>query len=75
MLKLQGWLLSLLVLAFTVTPVMAGDNDTKTENETTANTISTGGSPAAATPALTPGDASVKALLGLLVSKGVLNAE
>jgi hypothetical protein len=75
MLKLKGWLLSLLVLAITAVPVMAENNDTKTENNNAANTTSTGGIPTAASPALTAGDASVKALLGLLVSKGVLNAD
>ena len=45
MLKLKGWLLSLLVLALTAAPVMAGNNDAKTETENTANTTATEGSP------------------------------
>ncbi len=79
MLKLKGWLLSLLVLAITAVPVMAGNNDAKTEN-TNANTTSTEGGPAGA-PTPSPslgssvapaGDANVTALLGVLVMKGVL---
>ncbi len=76
--KLKGWLLSLLVLAVTAVPVMAGNNDAKTENANGANT--TEGSPAGA-PTPSPslgssvapaGDANVTALLGVLVMKGVL---
>lgn len=73
--KLKGWLLSLLVLAVTAVPVMAGNNDAKTEADTSANTTSTGGNSTAVAPTQTAGDTSVRALLGLLVSKGVLNAE
>ena len=77
MLKLKSWLSSLLVLAITAVPVMAGSNDAKTTNENAANATSAEASPAAASPSLTstPGDANVTALLGVLVSKGVLNAE
>ena len=71
--KFKGWLLILLVLAITAVPVMAGNNDANTE--TSANTTSTGGSSAAPSPSPSAGDANVRALLGLLVSKGVLNAE
>jgi hypothetical protein len=73
MLKLKNCLLGLLVLALSALPVMAGDSDKKTENDNTANTASSVANSTA--PALSTGDASVKALLGLLVSKGVLNAE
>lgn len=78
MLKLKSWLSSLLVLAITAVPVMAGSNDAKTTNENAANATSAEGSPAAASPGLTSttgGDANITALLGVLVSKGVLNAE
>jgi hypothetical protein len=78
MLKLKSWLSSLLVLAITAVPVMAGSNDAKTTNENAANATSAEGSPAAASPSLastTGGDANITALLGVLVSKGVLNAE
>ncbi|HKM46062.1 MAG TPA: hypothetical protein VJX69_00655 [Terriglobales bacterium] len=75
MLKLKGWLLSLLVLALTAVPVMAGNNDAKTESENTANTTATEGSPSPS-PSLgsstATGDANVTALLGVLVMKGVL---
>ena len=77
MLKLKACLLSLLLLAITAVSVMAEDNDAKTENENAANTTSTEGSPTTAGSSLTSnaGDASVRALLGVLVSKGVLTAE
>lgn len=81
MLKLKGWMLCLLVLALTAVPVMAGNNDAKTETENTANTTATEGSPTVGSPSpslgpsATTGDASVMALLGVLVTKGVLNAE
>ncbi len=75
MLKWKGWLLSLLVLALTAAPVMAGNNDAKTETENTANTTATEGSPSPS-PSLgsstATGDANVTALLGVLVMKGVL---
>ncbi len=78
MLKLKGWLLSLLVLALTAAPVMAGNNDAKTETENTANTAATEGSPTIGSPSpslgssATAGDANITALLGVLVMKGVL---
>jgi hypothetical protein len=80
MLNLKKWFSSLLVLAITTVPVMAGNNDAKTESENTANTATEGGpnvgspSPSLGSSATT-GDASVTALLGVLVTKGVLNAE
>src|SRR5208282_4597105 len=78
MLKLKSWLLSLLVMAITAVPVMAGNNDAKTENGNAANTTSAEASPAAASPSPSPSltattaDSNVTALLGVLVMKGVL---
>ena len=76
MLTLKQLLSSLLVLAITASPVMAGSNDAKTasENTATANTTSAEATPAAASPSLTSPavDANVTALLGVLVMKGVL---
>ena len=78
MLKLKVWLLSLLVLALTAAPAMAGNNDARTENANAANTTSTEGSPTAVSPAVglvlapSSGDANVTALLGVLVMKGVM---
>ncbi|MFZ1998586.1 MAG: hypothetical protein WBV26_19555 [Candidatus Sulfotelmatobacter sp.] len=74
MLTLKQLLSSLLVLAITASPVMAGSNDAKTASENTANTATAEATPAAASPSLTSpaGDANVMALLGVLVMKGVL---
>jgi hypothetical protein len=84
MLKLRSWFLSLLVLAITAAPVMAGNKDAKTGNENAANTSSAEASPTAANPdpspspsvglglAPTASNANVTALLGVLVMKGVL---
>jgi len=73
MLNVKVWMSSLLVLAITALPVMAGSNDAKAakENSTSAGAEAT---PAAASPnlATTPGDAKVTALLGVLVMKGIL---
>jgi hypothetical protein len=79
---LRKWISSVLVLAITAVPVMAGSNDGKTGNEgktatakeSSTNATSGEAAPAAANPNLTttPGDANVTALLGLLVMKGVL---
>src|ERR1700691_3589510 len=73
MLNVKVWMSSLLVLAITALPVMAGSNDAKAakENSTSAGAEAT---PAATSPnlATTPGDAKVTALLGVLVMKGVL---
>src|SRR5260370_27077418 len=74
--KLRTWLFSLLVLAITAVPVLAGNNEAKPESNTTAAPAS----PANSTPspsvglgmAATAGDANVTALLGVLVMKGVL---
>ena len=64
---------SLLLLAVTALPVMAGSSEAKPAN-TAANTSSAEPSPAAASPSLTvtASDANVTALLGVLVMKGVL---
>ncbi|MGA7931583.1 MAG: hypothetical protein WCA20_37000 [Candidatus Sulfotelmatobacter sp.] len=73
MLNLKVWMSSLLVLAITALPVMAGSNDAKTAKESSTN-ASAEATPAAASPNLTatPGEANVMALLGVLVMKGVL---
>jgi hypothetical protein len=77
MLNVKWWLLRLLVLALTAVPVMAENNDAKTENANATTASSTEGNSNAAGPNLASpaGDASVRALLSVLVSKGVLNAE
>ena len=74
MLKLKKWMWTLLTLAITAVPVMAGSNDAKTAKEDAANTTSAEPAPAAPSPNLAPtaGDANVNALLGVLVRKGVL---
>ncbi|MGO9167662.1 MAG: hypothetical protein ACLP56_12405 [Candidatus Sulfotelmatobacter sp.] len=74
MFKLKIWLSSLIVLAITAVPVMAGSNDAKAATENSTNATSAEATPAAASPSLatTPGDANVTALLGVLVMKGVL---
>ena len=71
---LKMWLSSLLVLAITAVPVMAGSNDAKAAKDNSTNATTTEAAPVAAGPSLTPntGDASVTALLGVLVTKGVL---
>jgi len=77
MLKLKKCLSSVLVLAITAVPVMAENNNAKTVNENAANATSADASGAAASPRLasTTDNGNVTALLGVLVSKGVLNAE
>ncbi len=78
MLKLKVWLLGLLVVAIMAVPVMAGNNDSKKADGNAANTTATEGSPTVGSPSpsISPtsatGDASVTALLGVLVMKGVL---
>ena len=71
---LRNWFTSLLILAVTAVPVMAGSNDAKTTKENSTNTTSAETAPAAASPNLstTAGDANVTALIGALVMKGVL---
>ena len=69
---------SLLVLAITVVPLMAGGNDAKPANANAANSSEAAAVPASPSPAAsltaTPGNANVTALLGVLVNKGVLGA-
>jgi hypothetical protein len=69
---------SLLVLAITAVPLMAGGNDAKPANTNAANTSEATAVPASPSPAAsltaTPGNANVSALLGVLVKKGVLGA-
>jgi hypothetical protein len=69
---------SLLVLAITAVPLMAGGNDAKPANTNAANTSEGAAVPASPSPAAsltaTPGNANVSALLGVLVKKGVLGA-
>ena len=81
MLKLKTWLLlSLLVVAITALPVMAGNNNANTTSGTTVNSTATEGSPTMGSPSPSPSlgssmaasDANVTALLGVLVKKGVL---
>ncbi len=71
---LRKWISSLLVLAITAVPAMAGSNDGKTAKENSTNSTSAEATPAASSPnlAATPGDANVAALLNVLVTKGVL---
>ena len=81
MLKLKKWLLSLLAMAVIAVPVMAGTNDAKATNDNTANATAAEASPAPASPSPSPSpsltsttaDANVTALLGVLVTKGVLS--
>jgi hypothetical protein len=73
--KLKQWMSSLLVAAITVVPVMAENNNAKTENENAASATTADASAASPRLASTTGDANVAALLGVLVSKGVINAE
>ncbi len=73
MLTIKQMFASLLVLAITASPVLAGSNDAKpaTENSANSNTAATMG--AAVSPGLASStDANVTALLGVLVMKGVL---
>jgi hypothetical protein len=67
---------SLLVLAITAAPLMAGDNNPKTAKENAADAAEAAAVPASPSPApsltATPGSANVTALLGVLVKKGVL---
>jgi hypothetical protein len=71
---LRKWITSLLVLAITAVPVMAESDEGKTAKDNSTNASSAEATPAAANPnlAATPGDANVTALLGVLVTKGVL---
>jgi len=76
MLTLKRLLWSLIVLAITAAPLMAGSDDAKTAKEDAANASEAAAASASPSPApsLTPasGNANVTALLGVLVMKGVL---
>jgi hypothetical protein len=64
---------SLLVLAITALPVMAGDNDGKSVNENNSAAPANAAANTTANPNLVPaGNGSVTALLGVLEMKGVL---
>ena len=67
-------LVSLLVFAITALPVMAGNNEAKAANEATTTPTAAEPAPAAASPNLAPttSGANITALLGVLVTKGVL---
>ncbi|MFZ3279042.1 MAG: hypothetical protein WA182_19265 [Candidatus Sulfotelmatobacter sp.] len=77
MLKMKTWLVSLIMLALTAVPVLAGSSDGKPATGGAAKAESAA---AAANPdpspnlSATPGKANVTALLGVLVKKGVLGA-
>jgi hypothetical protein len=71
---LRRWISSLLVLAIAAVPAMAGSDDGKAAKENPTNATSAAATPAAASPnlAAAPADANITALLGVLVTKGVL---
>jgi len=77
MLKMKRWLLSLIVLAVTAVPVMAGNNDAKTPTgkEASAEPGAASANPNPS-PSLSaaPGNTNVTALLAVLVKKGVLES-
>ncbi len=71
---MKRWSSSLLMLAIIAIPAFAGSDDAKPANENAANGTAAAATPAAASPSLAPtaADANVTALLGVLVTKGVL---
>ena len=75
MLKMKTWLVSLIMLALTAVPVLAGSSDGK---PATGGAAEAEPAAAAANPdpspnlSAIPGNANVAALLGVLVKKGVL---
>ncbi|MFZ0588255.1 MAG: hypothetical protein WBL97_14665 [Candidatus Sulfotelmatobacter sp.] len=75
MLKMKTWLVSLIMLALTAVPVLAGSSDGK---PATGGAAKAEPAAAAANPdpspnlSAIPGNANVAALLGVLVKKGVL---
>ncbi len=77
MLKMKRWLLSLIVLAVTAVPVMAGNNDAK---PAAGNGASAEPDAASANPnpspslSAAPANTNVTALLAVLVKKGVLGS-
>jgi hypothetical protein len=76
MLTSRKLFLSLLILALTVAPVMAGSDDGKPVNANAENGAAPAATPANPNPSPSPtpalGNANVTALLGVLVMKGVL---
>jgi hypothetical protein len=72
--RVKRWSLSLLLLAITAVPVIAGSNDGKPANGNAVSSPAAAATPTAASPSLAPtaGDANINALLGVLVTKGVL---
>jgi len=82
MLKVRSWLSSLLVLAITAAPVMAGNNGPRPENNNAAAAEASATASPDPNPSPSPsfssslpsttGDSNVTALLGVLVMKGVL---
>jgi hypothetical protein len=82
MLKLRSWLSSLLVLAITAAPVMAGNNKARPENNNAASAEASAAASPDPSPSPSPSiglsltsstsDSNVTALLGVLVMKGVL---
>ena len=70
----KSWCSRLLLLAIAATPALAGSNDAKPANTNAANAAAAEATPVAASPSLAPtaADANVNALLGVLVTKGVL---
>ena len=71
---MNWWFSGFLVLAISAVPATAGSNDAKPANENAANATAASANPAPASPSLAPtaADANVTALLGVLVTKGVL---
>jgi hypothetical protein len=82
MLRSRKWLLRLFVMAITAVPMMAGNNNVKTADESSSDTTSAEASPNAGSPSPSPSpsvnvvtsatDSNVTALLNALVKKGVL---
>ena len=76
MLTLRKWFSSLIVMAVTVVPLMAGGNDAKPVNGNGTNAEPAAAASPNPSPNLSaaPGNANVAALLGVLVKKGVLGS-
>jgi hypothetical protein len=76
MLTFRKWFSSLIVMAVTVVPLMAGGNDAKPVNGNGTNAEPAAAASPNPSPNLSaaPGNANVAALLGVLVKKGVLGS-
>ena len=74
MLKSKRWSSTLLLLVIMAVPAFAGSDDAKPASENAANTTAAAATPTAASPSLAPtaADANVTALIGVLITKGVL---